>query len=527
MNHPVSELDPIRRLWKQLYPQDFTILPSLEEELQKAKRHLPSQVVPADWYTFGPLYCVYPDAFPGGFRGLKHKLPDLKDLGVEILWLLPCLESPGRDQGFDISDYRNPDPRYGTPADFDDLLETCHSLGMRLVFDVAVNHTSDQHAWFREARSDRGSPFRDYYIWSSHDRGFDKTDLIFKGMVNSNWTWDEVSGQFYFHRFYPFQPDLNYRNPEVTLAMIRNLIFWKLKGVDGFRMDAAPCMWKEEGTDCINRPQVHLLLKLFRASLDFLSPQTLFLAEANIPADQLLDFFAQGDECQSAYHFPLMPRFFQAFMEGHPERLVSAPFPSLPQGSTWITFLRLHDEVTLDLVTSSERPQLVEEYAPLPELRFRDGQAFSGRLFNLMKADPDKVLAAYSALFSLPGTPLIYYGDEIAMENNEMFYHQAKEKTGYPDSRFFHRGPYDLARWKSARKEPLSPEGKVLQGLKEMLKFRQNHRNVFIQPPELKSRGPLLISTRKADGKTLRITTNLSDRETDGIKPYGRIWEVL
>ena len=520
--------EKIRQLWKILYGEESTVLNQLEAFItEKASLYTLNPPV-ENWYTFGPVYCVYPDAFPGGFKGLSSRAEALKDLGITVLWLLPCLSSPGQDQGFDISDYSQTDPRYGSGEDFDHLLQTFHGVGIRVIFDIAINHSSDQHPWFLSAKKGPQSPYRDYYHWAEDDKGYPQADLIFKGMVNSNWTLNPDDGTYYFHRFYPFQPDLNYTNPHLISEMIRTLVEWKLRGVDGFRMDAAPCLWKEEGTDCMNRPQVHTILKLFRACLDVISPGTLFLAEANIPTDDLLEFFGQGDECQSAYNFPLLPKFYQAIHAQDPKVLIQAEFPALPPGGTWITFLRLHDEVTLDLVPPEERPALVHHFAPDHSLRFRGGEAFSGRLFNLLENSPQCVLAAYSGLFSLPGTPLIYYGDEIAMENNRTYYEKISQETGYPDSRFFHRGPFDLIRetqaLSSIKSQNPPPARTVLDGLKEMLHFRREHREEFNREPILEVEGKLLISRRG----NLTLVTNFSNLpqtyQGQTVEPWGRLW---
>ncbi|MEI8095477.1 MAG: alpha-amylase family glycosyl hydrolase [Spirochaetales bacterium] len=497
----------IPSLWGQLYPFETRVLGALMRHLEhlaasrgegKAKK----------FATTGLVYCVYPDAF-GDLDGLGGQLPRLQGLGVSVLWLLPLLSSPGRDQGFDISDYTQVDARHGGNAALSRLLQAAEPLGIHVIFDIAVNHTSDLHPWFVAAR-DPGSPFRDYYLWSETGREFSSAPLVFPGLVDSNWTWRPEASAWNFHRFYPFQPDLNYRNPQVAFEMVRILTNWKVFGVNGFRMDAAALLWKEEGTDCDSRPQVHLLLRLFQACLDALGPGSLLLAEANVAPEPLLAYFGDGDECKAAYHFDLMPRFYQTLLDGNPQRLAEARFPDLPADCAWLTFLRLHDEVTLELVPIGERAALAASYTKLPEAAFRNGQAFSGRLFDLFDRNPAKTLLAWSLLFSLPGTPILYYGDEIGMENNGEFYRAEAARTGFADSRFLHRGPWDAGRERQTRDEPESPAGRVHAGLLAMLQIRKAHPELVAARPEVTVQGQRLTSVRSWNGSSLTIVNDLS-----------------
>ena len=337
------------------------------------------------------------------------------------------------------------------------------------MFDIAINHTSDEHPWFRSARADRSSPRRDWYHWSDTDTRYGGARPVFKGMVDSCWTWSDEAGQYYFHRFYDFQPDLNYAQPAVTSAIIRILASWMRAGVSGFRLDAAPMLWKAEGTSCESLPETHLVIKIFRAALSLLGRECVLLAEANMPAAALREYFGDGDECHAAFHFPLLPRIWQALHREDPRILAEAAFPALPAGCRWVTFLRCHDEVALDLVSPVEREELVSFLCREPSWIFRGGQGVSGRLFELLGRDPDWTILAFSVLFSLPGTPVLYYGDEIAATNNVRFFREKSRDTGYPDSRFIHRGPFDAERAAHALADAGSPEGKVLAGLHRMV----------------------------------------------------------
>ena len=494
----------IRSLWSQLYGDDAGV-DGLLTFLDEQKASMPET---RPFPTAGLVYCTYADAF-GDLDGVRDQLPRLQSLGVTVLWLLPLLKSPGRDQGFDISDYTQVDPKFGGNGALARLLAAARPRGISILFDIAVNHASDQHAWFQAAR-DPASPYRDYFVWSATGKEYARTSLVFPDMVSSNWTWRPEAGAWNFHRFYPFQPDLNYRNPRVATEMIQILTAWRVFGVDGFRMDAAPFLWKEDGTDCLDRPQVHVILKLFRACLDYVAPGSLLLAEANSPASRLREYFGSGDECKGAYHFELMPKFYQALLERNPALVAGAAFPPLPPGCQWFTFLRVHDEVTLDLVEPADRARLVAAYTKSPDAAFRNGQAFSGRLFELLDRDPDKVLAAWSLLLSLPGLPILYYGDEIGMLDNHRYFETTAEQTGYRDSRFLHRGPWDKTR-EAASLQRGTPEGRLRTGLETMLAARRDHPELAAAAPELKVEGTRLTSIRRVPGQMLTIVTDLAD----------------
>lgn len=526
----------LERLWHDLYPGETTVFADLAAYIDRAR------TVAADLGTDkraniapplderGAVYCLYPDAFDGGLDGATARMDYFASLGIKTLWVLPVLRSPGRDQGFDISDYRAVDERFGGDAAFDRFLRAARERGLQTVFDIAVNHSSDRHPWFRDAVSRPDSPFRNFYIWSDTDTRYQQAPLVFRGMVDSNWTWSDEAGAYYFHRFYPFQPDLNYAEPRVTAEMVKILIDWKLRGVGGFRMDAIVMLWKREGTDCESLPEVHAILRIFRASLDAVSPGTMLLAEANQRVEGLLPYFGAGDECRGAFHFPLMPRFWQAMAQETPEPLLRASVPPLPERCAWYTFLRVHDEVTLDVIPLEERRALVAAFAGTPERFFRQGEAFAGRLFDLLGGDADRVILAFHLLFSLGGTPVVYYGDEIGMRENRAYYEATAAKTGYPDARFLHRGPFDVDRLARAAADGASPEGRILGAVSELLRLRSAESALFAAMPDLSADGPVLISVRRAAGKKLTFHVNLANAtaRTDGrlLRPYAAVWRI-
>ncbi|HWR12406.1 MAG TPA: alpha-amylase family glycosyl hydrolase [Rectinemataceae bacterium] len=529
--NPRQQDGKIPELWDRLYPGEKAEIGLLLSEIDVAEaRFRKGASLKKDTAIQADLvYAMYPDAFGGSLEGAIPHLDELERLGVKTLWILPLLRSPGRDQGFDISDYNHVADEFGGDHAFIRLLRATHGKGMRMIFDIAINHSSDEHPWFKASAA--GDPeYRDYYLWRYDDKGYPGVGLIFPGMVDSNWTRHEPSGRYYFHRFYPFQPDLNYGNPRVTREMIKALLHWKTLGVDGFRMDAAALIWKREGTSCESQPETHLILKLFRAVLDRLEPGTLLVAEANQAPAELLPYFGDGDECKAAYHFPLMPKFWQAMAEKSPARLLETSFPILPEGCSWFTFLRCHDEVTLDLISPDERKVLSTAFMHDPRWSFRDGQAFSGRLFELLGRDPDRTLLAFSLLFSLPGTPVLYYGDEIAMLNDEAFWKKRTMLTGFMDSRFFHRGPYDIVREAKSFSEPNSDPCRVRHGLETMLRARSSSPELADAAPELTMRGSVMRSLRRAGASSLEILTNLSDAPARAygvdLPRYGTRWIV-
>jgi maltose alpha-D-glucosyltransferase / alpha-amylase len=381
--------------------------------------------MPDLWYKDSVFYEVYLRAFfdrnndgHGDLLGLVQKLDYLKELGIDCIWLQPIYSSPLRDDGYDISNYYEVLPAYGTLADFQALVDAVHLRGMRLIADLVLNHTSDQHPWFQSARSSRTSPYRDYYVWSDSDQKYKGTRIIFLDTESSNWTWDEKSGQYYWHRFYASQPDLNFDNPKVQNEMLNIVRFWLDLGIDGFRTDAVPYLFEREGTNCENLPETHAYLKRLRAFMDEFYPGRILLCEANQWPRDVRPYFGDGDEFHMGFNFPIMPRLYMALKKGKKDDLVeiTQQTPSIPDNCQWCTFLRNHDELTLEMVTEEDRQWMWREYAPIPRMRLNLG--IRRRLAPLLDNDRRKIELANSLLFTLPGSPIIYYGDEIGMGDN-------------------------------------------------------------------------------------------------------------
>jgi len=377
------------------------------------------------WYKNAVFYEVYVRAYAdsnadghGDLKGLISRLDYLANLGVDCLWLLPIYPSPLKDDGYDIADYYGVLREYGDIADFRTLISETHRRGMRVVADLVLNHTSDQHPWFQAARSDLASPYRDYYVWSDTDQKYAQARVIFIDSLKSNWTWDEQAGQYFWHRFYPSQPDLNFDHPQVQQEMLEVARFWLEMGIDGFRADAVPYLFEREGTNGENLPETHAYLKRLRAFIDQHFPGRVLLCEANQWPQDVREYFGDGDEFQMGFHFPLMPRLYMAIRQADRSPLVWAleRTPSLPESCQWCVFLRNHDELTLEMVTEEERQWMWQEYAPDPRMRLNQG--IRRRLAPLLDNDHRKIELAYSLLFSLPGSPVIYYGDEIGMGDN-------------------------------------------------------------------------------------------------------------
>lgn len=377
------------------------------------------------WYKDAIFYQVYVRAFRdsngdghGDIKGLTQKLDYLQELGVDCLWLMPLYPSPLRDDGYDIADYYNIAETFGTLEDFKNLLEAAHQRGIHIIMDLVLNHTSDQHPWFQASRADRNSPYRDYYVWSDTDQKYKDARIIFLDTEPSNWSWDEVAGQYYWHRFYASQPDLNYDNPKVQEEMIQVASFWLDLGIDGFRADAVPYLFEREGTNCENLPETHAYLKKLRAFIDQKYPGRILLCEANQWPEDVRPYFGEGDEFQMGFHFPIMPRIYMAIKKGHGEdmREILRRTPSIPENCQWCIFLRNHDELTLEMVTQEERQWMWKNYAPEPRMRLNLG--IRRRLTPLLDNDERKIRLAYSLLFTLPGSPILYYGDEIGMGDN-------------------------------------------------------------------------------------------------------------
>lgn len=379
----------------------------------------------SDWYKDAIFYEIYVRGFydsdgdgVGDLRGLTEKLDYLRWLGITCIWLLPFYQSPLRDGGYDISDYYVVLPEYGTIEDFKEFLAAAHSREIRVIADLVINHTSDRHPWFQEARSSPDSPKRNWYVWSDTNEEYSQARIIFTDTERSNWAWDEQAGAYYWHRFFSHQPDLNYDNPEVQQAMLNVVSFWLDLGIDGLRVDAVPYLFERENTNCENLPETHAFLKLLRRFVDERYPGTLLLAEANQWPEDVVEYFADGDEFHMGYNFPIMPRLFMALRQEDRRPIVEIleRTPDIPESCQWGMFLRNHDELTLEMVTDEERDYLYNEYAKDRRMRLNIG--IRRRLAPLMDNGRRRIELLNALLFSLPGSPFLYYGDEIGMGDN-------------------------------------------------------------------------------------------------------------
>jgi maltose alpha-D-glucosyltransferase / alpha-amylase len=378
------------------------------------------------WYKDAIIYQLHVKSFfdsnddgIGDFPGLISKLDYIADLGVNTLWLLPFYPSPRRDDGYDIADYRSIHPEYGTMADFRRFVAAAHRRGLRIITELVINHTSDQHPWFDRARKAKpGSVARNFYVWSDNDQKYQGTRIIFLDTERSNWTWDPTAKAYYWHRFYSHQPDLNFDNPHVIKAVLSVLRFWLDMGVDGVRLDAVPYLVEREGTINENLPETHAVLKRIRAEIDSSYPDRMMLAEANQWPEDTKDYFGTGDECHMAFHFPLMPRMYMALAreDRFPITDIMRQTPQIPDNCQWAIFLRNHDELTLEMVTDSERDYLWQTYAT--DRRARLNLGIRRRLAPLLERDRRRIELLNCLLLSMPGTPVIYYGDEIGMGDN-------------------------------------------------------------------------------------------------------------
>jgi maltose alpha-D-glucosyltransferase/alpha-amylase len=381
------------------------------------------------WYKNAVFYEVLIRGFydstgdgTGDIRGLTEKLDYLVWLGIDCIWLLPIYESPLRDGGYDISDFMKILPEFGDLGDFVELVDEAHKRGLRVIADLVMNHTSDQHPWFKASQEDPDGPFGDFYVWSDSNEGYPEARIIFVDTETSNWTWDPVRGQYYWHRFFTHQPDLNFDNPAVQEAMLEVLRFWLDLGIDGFRLDAVPYLFEREGTNCENLKETHDYLKTVRKEIDRLYPDRVMLAEANQwPAD-VVEYFGDpatgGDECHMAFHFPVMPRIFMAVRreQRYPISEIMAQTPKIPENAQWGIFLRNHDELTLEMVKDEERDYMYSEYAKDPRMKANIG--IRRRLAPLLDNDRNQLELFTALLMSLPGSPVLYYGDEIGMGDN-------------------------------------------------------------------------------------------------------------
>ena len=376
------------------------------------------------WYKDAVFYEVAIKSFYdsngdgiGDLGGLAAKLDYLQRLGIDCIWLLPMYPSPMRDDGYDISDFYGIHPDYGTIEDFKAFVRSAHERKIRVIADLVLNHTSDQHPWFQSARHP-DSPKRHWYVWSDSDRKYARARVIFTDAEKSNWTWDPVAGAYYWHRFYSHQPDLNYDNPEVRQEVLKIFRFWLDLGIDGFRVDAAPYLFEREGTSCENLPETHAYLKELRRAIDRDYADRILLAEANQLPQEVRPYFGEGDECHMAFHFPLMPRIFIAIRKEDrgPITDVLKETPPVPDPCQWALFLRNHDELTLEMVTEEERNYLLTEYAHDPRMKLNLG--IRRRLAPLMDFGRREMELLVSLILSMPGSPVLYYGDEIGMGDN-------------------------------------------------------------------------------------------------------------
>jgi maltose alpha-D-glucosyltransferase/alpha-amylase len=462
----------------------------------------------------------------GDLPGLTQKLDYLQHLEVDCLWLLPMYPSPLRDDGYDIADFYNIHPDYGTLEDFDTFIKAAHERKIRVICDLVLNHTSDKHAWFQSARHP-GSPKRDWYVWSDDDQKYKEARVIFSDTEKSNWTWDPVAKQYYWHRFFSHQPDLNYDNPEVREEMFKVVRFWLDRGLDGFRIDAIPFLFEREGTACESLPETHAYLKDLRAMIDREYGDRVLLAEANQLPSEVRPYFGNGDECQMAFHFPLMPRIFLAIRkeERRPIMDVLKETPAIPDSCQWALFLRNHDELTLEMVTPDERAYMLQEYAVSPRMRLNDG--IRRRLASLMDFGRPQVELLSSLILSLAGSPVLYYGDEIGMGDNVYLgdRHGVRTPMQWSPDR---NGGFSLADPENLYSQPVqSPvcgylsvnveaqqrlPGSLLHWTKRIIDVRRRHPAFGRGTLELlePANQRILAYLREHDGQVLLVVNNLS-----------------
>ncbi|HNV50709.1 MAG TPA: alpha-amylase family glycosyl hydrolase [Bacteroidales bacterium] len=529
----------LKSLWKQLYGNAYEHeLSNFIHYIKNFKNNLNISPQPSEWYKDAIVYSLYVDLFNENFVGLRQRLDYIQKLGVNCLWLLPVLDSPMRDAGFDIRNYKKiREELLGLSPEaseeermtvFKEFIEDAHQRNIRIIFDIAMNHTSEEHPWFVEAKKGKSNPFRDYYIWSANTDLYKDARIIFKGMETSN--WEPADDEYFFHRFFSFQPDLNYRNPQVLIEMAKNLLFWLEKGVDGFRADAIPYLWKEDGTNCENLPQTHTIVKFFRATLDFVQPHTLLLAEACQKPIEVVKYFGDGDECNAGYHFPLMPQIYKALAleNGEPilYTLSKQVTPEIPDNAQWFTFLRCHDELSLELVyvTEQDRALIHQNYCHDSQWDFRKGEGISARLAELMKRNPDKIALTYSIMLTLPGTPIIYYGDEYGKLNDQAYYEEQIRKTKKDDTRFLVRGKIDWETLENDLENPNSFASQVFHKISKMVNIRKDIKALgrgqiewleALKPDGTKNNA-LLVYIRKTNEERFLIIQNLSSSKQEG-----------
>lgn len=483
------------------------------------------------WYQQATMYCLYVDLFNLNLQGLIDRLDYLQQLGVTLLWLLPILDSPLQDGGFDIRNYNSIRRELHKPSSlvngevhreqgdvvtpevhnqqkggdqevkvveeevdtdpdgisvFRAFVKEAHGRGMSVLIDIALNHTSDQHQWFQSALQN-DEKYRDFYIWSETGKEFPETRVIFEGICTSIWNRVESSGpmqgKYYLHRFLEEQPDLNYHNPDVLFAIARVFMFWQQHGVDAFRADAIPFIWKEEGTTCESLPQVHLILKFLRATMEHLRPGTMILAEACQQPREVVQYFGQEDEfgetdeCQAAYHFPLIPQLFYTFATESNVPVVktldASVTPEIPPSCQWFLFLRCHDELTLEMVPKEDQERIYKHYCRDERWNFREHQGVSARLADLLNYNTQHIQMAHSILCTIIGTPILYYGDEFGMKNDDSYFEECLRKTKIHDTRNFNRGRVQWDHVLRALTDRNSQESQIFLDLQLKLKVRQ------------------------------------------------------
>jgi maltose alpha-D-glucosyltransferase/alpha-amylase len=490
----------------------------------------------------------------GDFQGMAERLEHIRDLGVDCVWLLPMYPSPGHDDGYDISDFYSVHSDYGTIDDFKLFLDTAHAKGLRVVADLVMNHTSDQHPWFQQARSDPDSPYHDYYVWSDDPTRYSDARIIFTDTELSNWTYDHIAGKHFWHRFFSHQPDLNYDNPDVHREMLDVCRFWLNLGLDGFRCDAVPYLYEREGTNCENLPETHAFLRKLRRVIDEEFPGTVLLAEANQWPSDVVEYFGTEDapEFHMAFHFPLMPRMFMAMRRELRTPIVEImeSTPHIPERFQWAIFLRNHDELTLEMVTDAERDYMYFEYAKDPRMRINLG--IRRRLAPLLDNGRRQIEMMNSLLFSMPGTPVLYYGDEIGMGDNIYLGDRNGVRTPMQWSGD-RNGGFSRADWArlyspvimdpvygyaavNVEAQTRTPTS-LLNWMKRMIAVRKRYKAFgrgtirFLHPENLK----VLVYLREWDNEVLLCVVNLSRfvqyaeldlSEFDGWRPVELIGEI-
>ena len=483
------------------------------------------------WYKDAVFYELSVRAFKdsngdghGDLKGLMQKLDYLQELGVDCIWLMPIYPSPLRDDGYDIADFYNIAETFGTLDDLKALIEAAHQRGIRIIMDLVLNHTSDEHPWFQAARADGTSPYRDYYVWSDTDQKYQEARIIFLDTEASNWTWDEQAGQYFWHRFYSSQPDLNYDNPKVQDEMFNIARFWLDLGIDGFRADAVPYLFEREGTNCENLPETHIYLKKLRTFIDEHYPGRILLCEANQWPEDVRPYFGDGDEFHIGFHFPIMPRIFMALKKGRADDMIEIlnRTPAIPENCQWCIFLRNHDELTLEMVTPEERQWMWEQYAPEPRMKLNLG--IRRRLAPLLDNNRRRIELINSLLFTLPGSPIIYYGDEIGMGDNIDLPDRNGVRTPMqwddsPNGGFTTGNPFtdfvknELGYHQLNVAKQLADKNSLFHAVSKMINIRKQHHafgrgSMEWVPTDNPS---IAIYTRKDQGETLLIVNNLSD----------------